>query len=111
MECRRRLRNEIEEDYHAKMAALVSKYPALLAGVEGDSHMTALRFHTVDAAVSFCTIMNHDRCVDVSAQTYKPNCPPVALTKLPLITSKTMMDALLGLMDGALAQTAKAVDK
>ncbi len=97
--------------YHAKMTALVSKYPTLLSGVEGDSHMTALRFHTVDAAFSFCTIMNHDRCVDVSAQTYKPNCPPVALTKLPLITSKTMMDALLELMDGALAQTEKAVDK
>ncbi len=95
--------------YHEKTTALVSKYPSLLAGVEGDSHMTALRFHTVDAAVSFCTIMNHDRCVDVSAQTYKPNCPPVALTKLPLITSKNMMNVLLELMDGALAQTVKAV--
>lgn len=91
--------------YHENMTLLAGRYPNLLAGVEGDAHMTALRFHTVEAAVSFCRRMNQERCVDISAQTYKPNCPPVALTKLPLIASKAMMDALLALMDKTLMQT------
>ena len=39
------------------------------------------------------------RCVDISAQTYKPNCPPVALTKLPLIATETMVGRLLALFD------------
>ena len=42
------------------------------------------RFLSVEDAAAFCAAMNR-RCVDISAQTYKPNCPPVALTKLPLI--------------------------
>ena len=57
-------------------------------------------------AVDFCTRMNRDRCVDISAQTYKPNCPPVALTKLPLITTETMAGRLVALFDSALAETA-----
>ena len=36
--------------------------------------------------------MNNVHCVDISAQTYKPNCPPVALTKLPLIVTESMAD-------------------
>lgn len=91
--------------YHRRMAELAKKHPGILLGVEGDAHMTALCFATVDATVDFCKRMNSERCVDVSAQTYKPNCPPVALTKLPLITSERMMDELIRLMDGALCET------
>ena len=68
--------------------------------------MTAICFATVEDAVKFTGIMNKELCVDVSAQTYKPNCPPVALTKLPLITTPTMIDKLLVLFDKALKQTA-----
>ena len=60
----------------------------------------------VDDAVDFCARMNRDFCVDISAQTYKPNCPPVALTKLPLIVTESMADRLLALFGAALAQTA-----
>ena len=40
--------------------------------------------------------------VDISAQTYKPNCPPVALTKLPIITTETMALSLVNKMDRCL---------
>ena len=68
--------------------------------------MTALCFGAVEDAVGFCARMNNVHCVDISAQTYKPNCPPVALTKLPLIVTESMADCLIGLFDEALAHTA-----
>ena len=89
-------------DYHAKMAALAAQYPALCSGVEGDAYMTALCFCKVEDAVAFCASMNNTYCVDISAQTYKPNCPPVALTKLPLITSAVMIEGLVKKCEQAL---------
>ena len=47
--------------------------------------------------------MAQERCVDISAQTYKPNCPPAALTKLPLITTPDMARRLVALFEAALA--------
>ena len=92
--------------YHDRTKELAAKYPDICIDVEGDAHMTAICFATVEDAVKFTGIMNKELCVDVSAQTYKPNCPPVALTKLPLITTPTMIDKLLVLFDKALKQTA-----
>ena len=91
--------------YHDQTVALAKKYPEICIGVEGDAHMTAICFGTVEDAVKFTGIMNKQLCVDVSAQTYKPNCPPVALTKLPLITTPAMADKLLDLFDKALKET------
>lgn len=92
--------------YHEKTVELAAKYPGICIGVEGDAHMTAICFKAVEDATAFCGCMNRELCVDVSAQTYKPNCPPVALTKLPLITTPTMADKLLVLFDKALQKTA-----
>ncbi len=93
--------------YHQKMQALAAKHPGVVTGVAGDAHMSALTFAGVEEAVQFCKRMNERYCVDISAQTYKPNCPPVALTKLPLITSESMMDELVSLFDEALTHTEK----
>jgi acetylornithine/succinyldiaminopimelate/putrescine aminotransferase len=92
--------------YHNRTVELAGKYPEICIGVEGDAHMTAICFATVEDAVKFTGIMNKELCVDVSAQTYKPNCPPVALTKLPLITTPSMADKLVKLFDVALERTA-----
>lgn len=88
--------------YHDKSRELVAGYPGLLDAVEGDSHMTALCFHTDKDVLDFCSSMNNIHCIDISAQTYKPNCPPAALTKLPLIVSKTIVDVLISKMDKCL---------
>ncbi len=66
--------------------------------------MSALAFREIGPANAFCRVLNSTLCVDASAQTYKKNCPPVVLTKLPLITSESMIDALVVLMEKALAQ-------
>lgn len=95
----------IGKSYHIKMQQLAKKHKALCTAVEGDAHMSAICFKEVHHAVEFCKIMNDTYGVDISAQTYKPNCPPVALTKLPLIVSEEMCDDLISLFDMALSET------
>ena len=88
--------------YHEGLRALAEKNPELCDGATGDGHMSALSFRRMEDAAAFCRVLNGEMCVDASAQTYKINCPPVVLTKLPLITSEAMVQALLGRMARAL---------
>ena len=43
-----------------------------------------------------------EMAIDVSAQTYKPKCPPAVLTKIPVISTREMVDYLTDNMDEAL---------
>ena len=88
--------------YHEEMQGLAARHPDLCVGTAGDAHMTALHFHRVQDATAFCRRMAQERCVDISAQTYKPNCSPAALTKLPLITTPDMARGLVALFEAAL---------
>ena len=88
--------------YHDSLSLLAARYPELCDGVTGDGHMSALSFRRMEQADAFCKYLNRVLCVDASAQTYKINCPPVVLTKLPLITSETMVDQLTARMEKAL---------
>jgi acetylornithine/succinyldiaminopimelate/putrescine aminotransferase len=87
--------------YMQSIQELGSHYPGITAGVEGDSHMVAIRFAESAQAEAFCRYMNA-ACFDVSVQSYKPNCPPIALTKIPLITSRNIIDAILRKMQDSL---------
>ena len=51
----------------------------------------SLRFRTADCAVALRQ-GSHAAGYDVSAQTYKANCPPTLLIKLPIISSYRMVD-------------------
>lgn len=88
--------------YHNAMIALAANHAKRITGAEGDAHMSALCFDSVPDAVEFCKRMQLVYGVDISAQTYKPNCPPVALTKLPIITTETMALSLVNKMDRCL---------
>ncbi len=88
--------------YHDGLGRLAARFSGLCNGVAGDGHMSALSFREMAQADAFCRYLNHTLCVDASAQTYKISCPPVVLTKLPLITSETMVDLLLQRMEQAL---------
>lgn len=90
--------------YHEGIERLAKKHPNICTGAEGDAHMSALCFENVDEAVDFCKKLSAEYGVDISAQTYKPNCPPVALTKLPLIVTKTMAEKLLSDMEHCLTE-------
>jgi len=78
----------------ASLKSLVESYPLIIDKVEGKGHLAAIHFSSVDMTVKFAKIMN-SFCIDISAQTYKANCPPAALMKLPLITSVKAVDYLV----------------
>ena len=89
--------------FESGLAALQTRHPALIERVEGMGHLAALHFHTLDQAVAFARALN-GQGIDVSAQTYKANCPPAALLKLPWIASEKALDFVLARMDGALSR-------
>ena len=93
---------EIGQYYNAQAAKLIEKYPETIEELEGEAHMTTFVFKTADMTNKFTAYLNKECCIDVSAQTYKADCPPVALTKLPLISSRQTVDFVIAKMHEAL---------
>lgn len=94
----------IGQYYNARAADLVVKYPEILDTLEGEAHMTTFVFKSADLTNKFTAHLNKVCCIDVSAQTYKADCPPVALTKLPLISSRNTIDFIIVKMVEALEE-------
>ena len=92
---------KIGDYYESWIRELAQKYSQLIIKVEGDRHMTTMFFESVEKTVAFASYLN-GRCIDISAHTYKPNCPPSALTKIPLISTYKMVDFILSKMEEAL---------
>jgi acetylornithine/succinyldiaminopimelate/putrescine aminotransferase len=88
--------------YAERLRDLVRMHPDRLDGVQGSRHMSALRFHELEQAGEFARTLN-DMGLDISAQTYKADCPPVVLTKLPLICTEPAIEFVLRRMEEALA--------
>jgi 4-aminobutyrate aminotransferase-like enzyme len=87
--------------YHGELRRLGERHSRIVTKIEGQRHLATVFFATADQAVRFSRHLNA-RGIDISAQTYKANCPPSALTKIPLISSKKMVDFLIARMDEAL---------
>ena len=88
--------------YNAEAEKLVAKYPQYIEELEGEAHMTTFVFKSAELTNQFTAYLNKKCCIDVSAQTYKANCPPVALTKLPLISTRETVDFVISKMNEAL---------
>jgi hypothetical protein len=56
----------------------------------------------LNRATAFTRALNA-RGLDISAQTYKADCPPVVLTKLPLTADAAMIDFVVHAMREGLA--------
>jgi 4-aminobutyrate aminotransferase-like enzyme len=91
------------EYYEKGLVALARKHERLVAGIEGCRHLASIVFRTIDDTMRFCAELNA-RGIDISAHTYKPKCPPAALTKLPLVSSSAMVDFFLAAMDEVLVR-------
>lgn len=89
--------------YQQSAHTLAADFSAVLEKIEGDGLLTSFVFRNAATTQTFVRFMN-ERCYDVSAQTYKVNCPPVALTKLPLVVTESMIDQLIGVMREGLRQ-------
>ncbi len=80
---------------------LKNSFPNFIQKVEGKGHLAAIHFNTVNDAVEFAATLNKWG-IDISAQTYKANCPPAALLKLPIIATKSVIDFIESKMIEAL---------
>ena len=93
--------DELGAYYNERLRGLAEERHGQLVGVEGWNHMSALIFQNLDQAKSFTSRLK-ERCLDISAQSYKASCPPVAMTKLPLTADRDMIDFVLKQMLAAL---------
>jgi acetylornithine/succinyldiaminopimelate/putrescine aminotransferase len=83
--------------YEQALRDLAGDYPDVIEKTEGAGHMTTLFFRSAETAVSFASGLNR-KGIDISVKTYKADCPPSALTKIPLIASYKMVDFIAGAM-------------
>ena len=96
---------EMNRRWEAALKALAERHPQQIVKAEGHGLMGTLFFRTAEAAAAFGHEMGSRFAVDVSAQTYKADCPPAALTKLPLITDAAMIDRIAAQMELLLKQS------
>jgi acetylornithine/succinyldiaminopimelate/putrescine aminotransferase len=94
---------ELGDYYEAELEALAGRYPQWIDRIEGQRHLSSIFFKAEDKAVAFIKQLN-EAGIDISAHTYKPKCPPSALTKLPLTSTPKMVDFLVDRMDRALSR-------
>jgi hypothetical protein len=73
----------------------------LISGAEGRRHLASLQFRSLDAAKAFVRELVR-RGLDISAQTYKADCPPAVLTKIPLIAPPAVADFIVEQMERAI---------
>jgi 4-aminobutyrate aminotransferase-like enzyme len=93
---------EIGDYYEARLREFAAAHADRVIDVRGLRHMCGLVFDSLKSASGFASRMV-EMGFDVSAQTYKADCPPVALTKLPLIVTREVVDFLIARMEAAIA--------
>ncbi len=89
--------------YFGKLEALAGRWPDRIERIEGLRHLAGICFKSLEPAQAFVRRLNAAG-LDISVQAYKADCPPVALTKLPLIASYDVVDWLIGQFEAALQQ-------
>lgn len=89
--------------FYAGLEALAEKYKGVVKNIEGLGYLSAVVFEDLGTAAVFAKKINA-KAIDVSAQTYKANCPAAVLIKLPLVTSEAAEDFVLKTFDEALSE-------
>ena len=82
--------------FESRLRSLAAAHPRVITTLDGWRHMTTLCFAELSGAQRFVKGLTQ-RGLDVSAQTYKKDCPPVVLFKLPLTADRAMIDFVVGL--------------
>jgi acetylornithine/succinyldiaminopimelate/putrescine aminotransferase len=92
--------------YEEQLASLARRHSRWVLETAGLRHLGAIFFDCADNAALFASLLN-EAGIDISAQTYKVQCPPSALTKLPLTATFEMVDFLIREMERALLKMGK----
>jgi acetylornithine/succinyldiaminopimelate/putrescine aminotransferase len=87
--------------FEEQFRELASEFPSLITGVDGWRHMSTLCFAGLEQAGSFVKELGQ-KGLEFSAQTYKAECPPVVLCKIPLIADRKAIDFIIDTMSDAL---------
>lgn len=95
----------IGDYYHGRMRELAGEFGGPLAGVDGSRHLTSLRLGDAHSASRLAALLV-ERGLDISAQTYKSDCPPSLLTKLPLLAGFEVVDFIIETLKDALRNLA-----
>ncbi|MBQ7715588.1 MAG: aminotransferase class III-fold pyridoxal phosphate-dependent enzyme [Clostridia bacterium] len=88
----------IGERFEAGLKAIAAKHPKTIVKAEGMQLLAALHFADASRAADFAKDMKK-HCIDASAQTYKPNCPPALLLKPPVISTEATIDHILAVIE------------
>lgn len=89
--------------YEARLRDFAARHPEIISGTDGNRHLSTLCFRELASAKAFCKALT-GMGLDISAQTYKADCPPVVLTKLPLIAGLDVVELVLERMEAAAAR-------
>lgn len=85
------------------LRVLAAAFPHLLEGIDGRGFLLGLRFRDLARGRAFAERLNQAG-YDLSVQTYKATCPPVALCKLPIIADEALIEAFTAACRQALAE-------
>lgn len=89
------------EYFQNELKKLVAASNGVIKEACGSGYLAGLRFADVDDAARYAKYLN-GICIDISAQLYKADCPPVVLLKPPLTAGKEATDFLVGKLNEAL---------
>jgi len=94
---------EVGDYFEEALKKTTGVHHTLIKKVEGFRLLSSIYFHEPEKAIAFVRILNKE-CIDISAHTYKANCEPSALLKLPLTATPALVDFLVGRVEAALAE-------
>jgi acetylornithine/succinyldiaminopimelate/putrescine aminotransferase len=97
----------VGEYYTLRLRDLASRYEGLVTAVAGHGHMSSLYIRDLVTAKAIAAKLV-EAGVDISAQTYKADCPPALLTKLPLIAGYQIVDFVVDQLELVLESFADA---
>ena len=92
----------VGEYYEERLRELGDAYRQHIDRIDGRRHLSAISFHEIGPAKAFARHLNRAG-LDISVQSYKANCPPSALTKLPLTVGYETIDVVIEKMHSAMA--------
>ncbi|GMW03043.1 MAG: hypothetical protein AMXMBFR84_41790 [Candidatus Hydrogenedentota bacterium] len=98
-----RVTQNIGDEYANRLRELAKQHDDVIAGVEGWGHLSSLFLYDLNVARQLAAMLIQ-KGLDISAQTYKADCPPALLTKLPLIASREVVDVVLRKVSEALTE-------
>lgn len=84
--------------YEQRLREWAARRKGIVTGIHGSRHLLGIEFADIGRSGEFVRKLKA-RGLDISVQTYKTDCPPVALTKLPIIAGYEVVDWLMDVLD------------